>query len=282
MKALKILFSIFAIALTLFAFSGDLETASATTGITMAIGGMFALPSSKPGKLAVEISEKLNDRIAGFGGQREMGGSRQPSGYDGGGSTPLDTKSASKSFKISLTNKTASTYILILNKPSFLTTAAEVAAYAQLDADKTILLTDGTLVNGTDDADLIATSGNSVRKIAHFFKFVERNPTEILQLELNVNDELCYDAKFGVVPASPIINLGTNQEFDLARFVDPKFLNNKKAIISAKDVQFDDQTIVYVEVVGTDKIATTGGKMSLTFVIGSILNPSAAFAQLNS
>lgn len=148
----------------------------------------------------------------------------------------------------------------------------------KLIPDVTAKLAEG-IFYATSAADL-ATKAGTIEGAAkgmtlrHFQKFINENPSQVESIYIDVNDKAVFGGTLTIKPISPFARTG-EEVIQLADFIDPKNLNDKKIIITPArlgfNLQLDGETVVVLNIPGTAN-GTSFTEATIQFNIGRIHN----------
>jgi hypothetical protein len=261
-----------ALGINAFIGVGSLSAASllAVPSGGFAFGGLF-LPVIKADKAkALEFKNQARVLSSFEGGANSFeGGANSYLGVDtglsfvgkkGDGGKFVDEIGTNVSYGFSISNSNTSTKVIAINATD-LATAANIAAYTGQTVDG--ILTDGTILTN-----VTGTPSNAKLKLAYLQNFIAKNPTRVVEMIIQSDTAAQFDEQIQIGAFSPFRTLGINS-FDLTNYIDPRNLNDKKAIIplalDAPEFQLDDQSILLIPVVAESTV-------KITFKIGLISN----------
>jgi len=176
----------------------------------------------------------------------------------------------------------------VLLTPSYLGLYEDAATGLAAINNATGINADAILTDGNFDGDgadpekfIVGTAGNSGLTIDNLQKFISLNPTSLQRIIIKANTTEFFENSLVMGFASPARNLGT-EEVQLTDFISPDQQDNTKAVINVPidmpTFQFDNQRLLMVRMGGTDVVASTGVKVTLTLKFGPMINESAALA----
>jgi len=232
----------------LFNFAGSAGT------ITLATFGLSAA------QLEAEAMQRLSNYDGNnYDGDNYVGMDDDAVDFQGAGRSFLTELNSNLSFGFSINNALTTRQVIALT-PSFLLTAANIAAYLGQTVD-------GVLTDGTIKTSVTATALQTKRKIAFLQEFIKNNPTRITEMVVQADNDGQLEEQIVLAQVSPFRDLANNVLL-LTNYVDPRQLNTKKAVIPLAlefpQFQLDDQNIILLPV--------TPGTVKVTFKIGAIRN----------
>lgn len=172
-------------------------------------------------------------------------------------------------FQFKVVNTFATTKKIVLN-PGYLNTTTEINDATGESVDG--ILADGAFLTDTG-VSVTATAGRSKHKITPWLRFLKTNPHRVRQIIIESNTDLAFNETMVIQTVSPYRTM-PNKYLLLTDYVKPDQYNNKKAYIDLDDVQIDDQTLIFLNIGGTNIVATTGVSLNFTFKMGAMKNPA--------
>jgi len=132
---------------------------------------------------------------------------------------------------------------------------------------------DAMIGDGTIATD-VTCSSLSKGSITDFINFVKNNPTRIPEIILSSNNTDQYSRKFVIKRIHPAKDWGEDyitldKYFQVSQYRDEKITINTQAY----NLQFDDQTVIYLEVEGLKGGAAT--TVTMTLKLGGTLNKAS-------
>lgn len=232
-----------------------------------------------------EVARKAEDSaryLSSFEGESNFEGSYEgDQNYVGLGDDSLQFNGSTQSFltvgnssdltfSFRLQNATASKKIIALT-PTYLATAAALAVAAGQTVD--YILADGTIATN-----ITGTAGDSMVTIANFQNFVNKHPSQIVEITLSANTALAFNEVVVTKELSPFRQLQGNK-IPLTKYVLPDQLNTSKAVIPIwRDFPWlagNDQLAILIPIGGTNTVADTGVILDFTISFGAIRNVAA-------
>ena len=107
--------------------------------------------------------------------------------------------------------------------------------------------------------------------IEYFQKFVKRNPTRIMQIKVKSNLEEQLDEPLVFSHINPFAKAG-QQVLNPGAYAKETNQNNKLVTIPVRDIQLDDQTVLYVNILA-------GSTLQLSLTVGATSNAAAVLAK---
>ena len=130
---------------------------------------------------------------------------------------------------------------------------------------------DGIAAEGefiTDKASCVTKQGTTMGYIQ---KFVTRNPTRVLRLQVSSTSEEQLNEPLVFGHINPFAKAG-EQVLTPSAYKKETNMNSKLVTISPKDIQLDDQTVMYVNVLA-------GATLTLSITVGATSNAAATLAK---
>lgn len=194
--------------------------------------------------------------------------------FSGSGSSFLTAGNASDlTFSFRLQNASESKKVIALF-PTYLATAAALATASGQTVDA--ILTDGTIITS-----VTGTASDSMVTIDNMQKFVNKHPSQIVEITISANTALAFNEVIVVKELSPFRQLPGNK-IPLTKYVLPDQYNSSKVVLPIwRDFNYmaaNDQLAVLLPIGGTGTVATSGVIMDVTISFGAIRNTAAELA----
>ena len=181
-------------------------------------------------------------------------------------------------------NLTASTQTVAIS--SLITSAINNTQFADLSAMQTAVgatatLKDGIIIDGTDGADLTATSTDNDKKLDDFLRYIGKNPTRIVKLSMvsrnatsGAADSSNYDLKLRTVFASPF-------EVPVVKELNLRPLVPTGANFTESRLNVDFQRLAFPVVLSNENFATlqinANTELQITVYVGAQLSKAQSF-----
>ena len=187
--------------------------------------------------------------------------------FTGNGSSFMNEDYGSKSYSITVSNigaqavdRVLALYPGIYSDLSDMTDTAGNAAAA--------IVSDGEIIS---EADKKVSCTGKPKKIAHFQKFVNNNPTRFTGLKMQVNNTDQFDEAITIKKISPFQSMG-DDTIEPGNYKTSNQTDDKRVEIPLEDFQLDDQTLLVFTL-------KAGRTVTFTFVSGAIKNQAAELHQ---
>lgn len=165
-------------------------------------------------------------------------------------------------YKISVTNSTAADKLIILH-PGLLTSVAEIEKVIGVTADG--IAKTGEIITGVNCATKTGTL------LEFFQRFVNRNPSRIVRMQVDVSTEAQLSEDLVFASISPFAKA---PETPINPAAQRKETNNQSKLVTLapSNVQLDDQTVWYVNLLA-------GATLTINLTMGVISNSAGVLSE---
>lgn len=183
----------------------------------------------------------------------------------GSGASPDQEAATQAIFLIKLSNTSVADKVIALHAGS-LSSAADILKLTGVTVDA--IAVDGTVIAS---AVTCTTKANTL--LTHFQKYVNNNPTRIIRIKAESNEDDQMNEPIVLKKISPVKSLGSQELFP-SNYKRQSDLQTKLVIMDlVNGEQLDDQTVMYVNLLA-------GRTLSLTLFLGASINTAANLEQM--
>ena len=183
----------------------------------------------------------------------------------GSGASPDQETATQSIFLIELSNTGAADKVIALHAGA-LATVGDIATLTGVTVD-------AIAVNGVVIPAAVSCTTKANTLISHFQKYVNSNPTRIIRIKAESNEDDQMAEAIILKKISPVKSLGSQELFP-SNYKRQSDLQTKLVIMDlVNGEQLDDQTVMYVNLLA-------GRTLSLTLFLGASINTAANLEQM--